>query len=635
MSKELQWKVKHKNNFQDEYDFLETILLEDGVPEDDIKSFIHPTKKLIHDPFLMKNMKRAVEVIHHHVKNNSKIFVRVDSDCDGYCSAAIIIQFLQALNSNLKIDYVLNYEKKHGFTYGDICNHTRSEYGLIIVPDASMTVEDAKQVTNNFDADIVVLDHHLIEENDEGDSYINYCVAVNCTDGQYPNPGLSGAGVVQKFIEAYLDIYGEEDLLDDNLSEKFLDLVSLAINADAMDLRSLESRYYVIEGMKQRHHINEFLNELVEKNEEDMKWGRYIISMSWTIAPKINGVTRYGTPEEQLDTFRALLGVQENREYRPRRKSKNDPLPEKEIHSLQKTMARVCGNVKSRQDNEVRKFVNELDKKIIDEELDKNSVIFVDGSKVLTTGTVTGLVANKLATKYFRPVVLMRKSSSTEYGGSGRNYSRSNIESLNDFLTEAGVVCKGHEDAFGVQFKQQDLQKIIDNCNRQMPLDQLTTVYEVDWEILASQLKKEYIEEVANNYEVFGSTVPQPMFAIKGIRINAMDVQAFGENNNYIRFVYNNIPFVKKYCKKTDYDELTLRTRNILGMNKKELEVDIIGEFVLNYYNDKINAEVKIVDFASKEVKKEAKNDDFEVENVKIEAKKVNKREILFEDFDW
>lgn len=635
MSKELQWKVKHKNNFQDEYDFLETILLEDGVPEDDIKSFIHPTKKLIHDPFLMKNMKKAVEVIHHHVKNNSKIFVRVDSDCDGYCSAAIIIQFLQALNSNLKIDYVLNYEKKHGFTYEDICNHTRSEYGLIIVPDASMTVEDAKQITNNFNADIVVLDHHLIEENDEGDSYTNYCVAVNCTDGQYPNPGLSGAGVVQKFIEAYLDIYGEEDLLDDNLSEKFLDLVSLAINADAMDLRSLESRYYVIEGMKQRHYINEFLNELVEKNEEDMKWGRYIISMSWTIAPKINGVTRYGTPEEQLDTFRALLGVQENREYQPRRKSKNDPLPEKEIHSLQKTMARVCGNVKSRQDNEVRKFVNELDKKIIDEELDKNSVIFVDGSKVLTTGTVTGLVANKLATKYFRPVVLMRKSSPTEYGGSGRNYSRSNIESLNDFLTEAGVICKGHEDAFGVQFKQQDLQKIIDNCNRQMPLDQLTTIYEVDWEILASQLKKEYIEEVANNYEVFGSTVPQPMFAIKGIRINAMDVQAFGENSNYIRFVYNNIPFVKKYCKKTDYEELTLRTRNILGLNKKELEVDIIGEFVLNYYNDKINAEVKIVDFASKEVKKETKNDDFEVENVKIEAKKVNKREILFEDFDW
>ena len=72
-----------------------------------------------------------------------------------------------------------------------------------------------------------------------------------------------------------------------------------------------------------------------------------------------------------------------------------------------------------------------------------------------------------------------------------------------------------------------------------------------------------------------------------------------------------------------------------MGLNKKELEVDIIGEFVLNYYNDKINAEVKIVDFASKEVKKEAKNDDFEVENVKIEAKKVNKREILFEDFDW
>lgn len=630
MSNQLKWKTKHNNNFQDEYDFLETILLDNGVEEKDIKAFLHPTKDVIHNPFDMKNMEKAVELVHNHVEKGSKIFVKVDADVDGYCSAATFIQFLQEINPQITIDYCLNYEKKHGLTYEDISNHTRDEYGLIVIPDASMKVKDAIQITRNFDADILVLDHHLVEEED-GDCYTNYCLTVNCTDGTYPNPSLSGAGVVQKFIEAYVETY-EDDRIDFSLTEKYLDLVSLAINADAMDLRSLESRYYVIEGMKEPYWNNEFLNELVDRNAEEMKYGRYIISMAWNIAPKINGMIRYGKPEEQLDTFRAMLGVQEDREYQPRRRSKNDPIPPKEIHSLQKTMARVCENVKSRQDNEVRKFVNELDAEIQSQELDKNSVIFVDGTKILTTSTVTGLVANKLATKYFRPVVLMRKSSSTEYGGSGRNYSRSNIDSLNAFLTDVGVHCMGHEDAFGVSFKQSDLSEIIEKCNKKMPLSELTTVYEADWEIPASRLKNVYVQEVANNYEVFGSTVPQPLFAITGIHINASQIQAFGENNNYIRFNYNGINFSKKYCKKNEYDELTLRTRNILGVNKKELDIDIVGEFVLNYYNDETYAEVKIIDFASKEVPKtNTKEENFEETIVR----KPRIKEDLDEDFDW
>jgi len=186
-----------------------------------------------------------------------------------------------------------------------------------------MTVPEARMIQNNFSADILVLDHHIIENEffDEQtkkwvsreeakeiykinknrlqvDCYTNYCIAVNCTDGQYPNSCLSGAGVVQKFIEAYLSAYEKEDDLDESLTEKYLDLVSLGINADAMNLQSLESRYYVLEGMKERNYNNEFLNELVSRFADDMKWGRYITSMSWTIAPKINGAIRYGKDEE-------------------------------------------------------------------------------------------------------------------------------------------------------------------------------------------------------------------------------------------------------------------------------------------------------------------------------------------------
>ncbi len=75
--------------------------------------------------------------------------------------------------------------------------------------------------------------------------------------------------------------------------------------------------------------------------------------------------------EEQDDLFRAMCGVKDDREYQPRRKSKNDPKPPVEIHSLQKTMARVCTNVKQRQDKDVRLYMNELDKEIVNRKLDK------------------------------------------------------------------------------------------------------------------------------------------------------------------------------------------------------------------------------------------------------------------------
>jgi single-stranded-DNA-specific exonuclease len=646
----LQWKTKHVSDFSKETNFLETVLIDNGVKPEEIKSFLRPLKKHTFDPFKMMNMDKAVALVHKHIKNNSKIFVKVDPDVDGFTSSSVLIQFLKEVNPSIEIEYKLNYEKKHGLTFSDVANYTKDYFGLMIIPDASMTVPDARMITNNFSADILVLDHHIIEneffdkerqkwinreeakevykinkDRIEVDTYLNYCVAINCTDGVYPNPHLSGVGVVQKFIEAYLNKYAEEDGLDEDLVDQYLDLVSLGINADGVDLQSLESRYYVLEGMKERNYKNEFLNELTDRFSEDMKWGRHITSMSWNIAPKINGAIRYGKEDEQIDTFRAMLGEQEDREYQPRRKSKNDPKPPVEIHSLQKTMARVAENIKSRQDNEVRKFVAELEQEIVEKNLDKNSVLFIDGTKVLTKGTVTGLVANKLASKYFRPVVLLRSKDAFEYGGSCRGYDKGTIASIKDFLAEAGVDTRGHSNAAGVFLRKDALDSVIKKCNEMLPVDQLCTIHTVDWEIPATKLKREYVQEVAENYAVFGSTVPEPLFAITDLKINASKIAGYGENNNFIRFVHNGIVYVKKYCSASEFDIMTMRDRGILGTNKKNLKLNIIGQFVLNSWEDKINPEVKILYFDVCE----------DTEAVVEEEKPKQKKKVLDDDFDW
>lgn len=81
------------------------------------------------------------------------------------------------------------------------------------------------------------------------DNYTEYCVAVNDTDGQYPNETLSGAGVVLKFGEAYCAEFNEHA----GWLEEYYDLVSTAIIADSMDLRNLETRWYVLQGLKKEN----------------------------------------------------------------------------------------------------------------------------------------------------------------------------------------------------------------------------------------------------------------------------------------------------------------------------------------------------------------------------------------------
>ena len=93
---------------------------------------MRPLKKHTHDPFMLKNMQEAIELVRKHIKNDSKIFVKVDCDVDGVTSSSVLIQFLNDLNPLIEVDWLQNYEKRHGLTYKDLAGHTGDEYGLII-----------------------------------------------------------------------------------------------------------------------------------------------------------------------------------------------------------------------------------------------------------------------------------------------------------------------------------------------------------------------------------------------------------------------------------------------------------------------------------------------------------------------
>ena len=126
-SKKLQWRVKHNTDFSKEIDFLETLLVDNGVEIDQIPQFLAPKKREVHSPFLMKNMREAVQLLHTYVelsKKNQKIklLIKVDPDVDGFTSSSILIQFIQNIAPNIEVEYMLNFDKAHGLTYHDIEN---------------------------------------------------------------------------------------------------------------------------------------------------------------------------------------------------------------------------------------------------------------------------------------------------------------------------------------------------------------------------------------------------------------------------------------------------------------------------------------------------------------------------------
>ena len=350
INEKLLWKTLNKCNFNKENDFLETILTQAGI--EDIYGFLHVNKNDTYDPFLFKNIKKGVELLHQNL--GKTILIKRDPDVDGYTSAAYIKGFIEDISPETEVVCVGNYQKEHGLILKDIEPYI-DHLSLIIIPDAgsgSESIPVFKTIKEKYDIPILVLDHHEIDND-----VLKYATVINCNDGYYPNNTLSGVGVVHKFCLAYAQTYS----INEEVCNYYLDLVALGMIADSMDMRNFETRYYALEGLKEENIHNLLIQELAKRNADDMKLGFTLESIGWVIAPKLNGTIRYGKKEEQDDLFRALCGEKEDREYQPRRKHASDPKPPIEIHTLQQTMARVCSNVKNRQDKDVRSFMKKLE----------------------------------------------------------------------------------------------------------------------------------------------------------------------------------------------------------------------------------------------------------------------------------
>jgi single-stranded-DNA-specific exonuclease len=586
----MKYKVVNKGYSIDRDGELLNILLKSrGV--DNPQEFLNVNKSHVHSGMLLKNMDRGLKMLNWHIENNSKIHIKLDVDTDGVCSGAEIGFYIHDVNEDLDITYSMNEGKQHSIIVDTIPKDTQ----LLIVPDAGTNdVKQCKILSEEYDMDILILDHHTIEKENL------YAIVINNQDGEYPNSTLSGAGVVYKFCKEYDKKYGY-DYADD-----YLDLASVGIVGDSMDLRNYETRYLVLSGLNKIN--NKLLKEILIKNKNieslDDDASINIKGVEWDIAPCFNATVRSGKPEERLDMIKAITGQKDNREYKPR-KSKDNPNPQIEIHTIQKTMARVFNNIRSRQNKLVAKRMEDLIARIQEQNLAINKVIIVDGSDIIEENTFTGLVANKLADYYKRPVVVLKHFKDDLYGGSGRNFNLSPIDDLREVLLDTKMFesVSGHSNAFGIKIKEKNINQATQVLNEILKDIKMEDIYTVDYEIPVGRLKEKDIIQVGSWCDIWGGEgLKEPLFAITDISLSIEDIKLLGDKRNFIRIEKtignNKIVFIKKYANEDIYNQMIMKTKK--GISKKsvgKIKMDVVGKFTINKWNDNKYGQIEIVDF--------------------------------------
>ena len=452
-----------------------------------------------------------------HIGQGDKIFIQVDSDCDGYTSAAILINYLNCLFPHFvqtSICYRVHDEKDHGLIEETIPEDVK----LVIAPDSSSNDYEVHQHLAEKGIDVLVLDHH------DAEKYSEYACVINNQMCDYPTKSLSGAGVVYKFC-CYLD-----SLLNVEYANDFIDLATVGIIADVMPLKDLEVRQIILRGMQGFR--NPLLKMMVAKDEFHFK-GKALtpFNIAWYIAPYINAISRSGTETEKQTVFESMIDFLA---YKTVPSTKRGCKGQFETRVEQ--AVRVCTNVKNRQGKARDNATDAVLRVIEDEHLTDNKILAVRlDPKYAADKNLTGLIANSLLDTYCRPILILNEviddDGKKHWAGSGRGYEKGGLGSLRELLEESGLVdyAQGHAYAFGVSLPEENYEALVAYVNEKYKDFDCSPVYQVDliWEGNKS-LSSRLFAEIADEEKIWGKGVEDPLIAIENFRIYGNQIQLFG-----------------------------------------------------------------------------------------------------------
>lgn len=553
-------------------DFLKNLLIDRGIiPENDNEyhqKFFKPTRENMYDPLRLDHMEEGYNLFTKHLAAGNRFYFVVDSDADGITSSAVMINYmenhLREQYPNFTIDYHIPDGKEHGLdTLMNILTPQKN-YDIIVLPDSSSNDYEYHKILKDMGYDILVLDHHEAEKYSEDAVVINNQLSKN-----YPNKSLSGVGVVYKFLQ-YCD-----SQFNINGADDYLDLVAAGMCGDMMDLNTLENRYICNYGFS---HLKNFgLRKLVKQQgysifglATDALTETFLdnakltpIQVAFYIAPLINALIRVGTPNEKEILFKSFI---KGDEMVPSTKRGHKG----EMETLAEQSARNCANARARQNREKDKALDLLDIQISNDCLDDNKILILNADELDVSNTLTGLCAMGVAADHKKPVLLGRINNDGYLKGSMRGRGESELKDFKEFLLKSGYMeyVEGHANAAGFSIKASDIPKLYEYANRELAdINFNEGFYEADFVVNGNcSYLSDMILDLNRGKDFYGQNCAEPIIISENITINTSAIQTIGSNKDTLKFVFNDITYIKFKAK------------------------DLIDEFA--QYNDKISITV-------------------------------------------
>ena len=501
-------KVKKVSDQYKINELLATILVNRNIiQEDDVRLFLNPTRDDFYDPFLITDMKVAVERIIQAIENKEKITIYGDYDVDGITSITVLKSFLKDVGLET-VAYIPNrLNEGYGLNKNAIDKIAKSGCNLMITVDCGISGIEEIEYANSLGIQTIVTDHH-----EAGNELPNAIAVIDNKrkDSKYPFRELAGVGVVFKVIQALGIRLG----LKEEAYLKYLDIVCVGTISDIVPLVD-ENRVIAKLGLmliKQTRNIG--LKSIINSSGYSKIDSNMI---SFGVAPRVNACGRMGKAEEALELF-----LSQN------------------INEVNELTKKLNEHNRERQETEKAIFENAV-AMIEKEKLNENNAIIVGGEN--WHHGVIGIVSSKITEMYFKPSILL----SFEEDGIGKGSGRS-IPGFD--LHEALMQCLdtiekfgGHSMAVGITIKKENLKKFreeFETIATQNHIDEIIPIINIDAKVNLSDINKEMVNSL-KQLEPFGEGNKMPIFAFKNLKIDSIRALSEGKHlkltlkdNNYM-----------------------------------------------------------------------------------------------------
>jgi single-stranded-DNA-specific exonuclease len=514
---EYRWTFRNKSNEETIHEFARTlkipvslanVLAARGVASvAEAEKFFKPSLEDLHDPFLMKNMDRAVDRIFEAIERKGLIWVHGDYDVDGTASTSLMLQFLRSIGA--KVDYYIpdRFEEGYGLSKKSIDTAKKKGAEIVMTVDVGITSVEYLNYAKSKGIDCIICDHH-----EPGEVIPDvYAIIDPLQEGDiYPFKHLSACGVAFKVAQAI-----SQRLNKPELTYPYLDLVAIASAADMVPLIG-ENRILVHFGLeKLNNNPHPGLKGLIECT--NLKLGQITTSnIIYALAPLINAAGRMG---DALRSVNMMIEKDETQAFMIAQKLEQE-----------NRRRRVF-------DQQTFEEAIPLAKKLLDGK-DRRSLVL---HAPHWHAGVIGIVASRLVDMFNLPTILLTSIDNIAKG-SARSISGFDIhkalKTCSDLLIEYG----GHKHAAGLTLKEENVEELRERIDalaqEKITRDMLVPEILLDAELRFNELSPKFLD-ILNSFSPYGFENYKPVFYTKSVK-TVNGIKVFGANNLRFRAMQSN-----------------------------------------------------------------------------------------------